>query len=422
MQIDVDTNPYLASRMYNNDVDGKIFMKINAEDSINIIGMTYGAAQSFVSRREEYFGSYGWPPSDVFDTAGKRAVNEQFDVSVTFIVERLLDLKEPDFTFEIEMWLIVTWEDEKIFAKCEQAGVGGVFDDGDPCALFWQPEFVWDNLVLIDHPEATLVPNTVQNFGLTTRVAENKTGVVEGVGSPGLKTSFGMLMFRVRGTFQAELNFRSFPYDSQELNVTIQMASDLPLRKVKLNARADPLPSKDGGGDLPLWETVCITTATGVDDKTAMASSFMAAEDDPYSVYISNTMLMSPEIISREVRKSARYFRKAMLTFDSLRSPQFFAHNDMKTNGMDEGASMVDEYQQWSTATLTIVVKRLPNFYLYNFVVVVVLLVIVSFFSFRISKSSLDGRLGLTLTVVLGLNVFQIVIIDNMPATGYLTR
>lgn len=120
-------------------------------------------------------------------------------------------------------------------------------------------------------------------------------------------------MFRVRGTFQAELNFRSFPYDSQELNVTIQMASDLPLRKVKLNARADPLPSKDGGGDLPLWETVCITTATGVDDKTAMASSFMAAEDDPYSVYISNTMLMSPEIISREVRKSARYFREAML-------------------------------------------------------------------------------------------------------------
>ena len=37
-------------------------------------------------------------------------------------------------------------------------------------------------------------------------------------------------------------------------------------------------------------------------------------------------------------------------------------------------------------------------------------------------KSSLGDRLGLTLTIVLGLNVFQIVIIDNMPATGYLTN
>ena len=73
----------------------------------------------------------------------------------------------------------------------------------------------------------------------------------------------------------------------------------------------------------------------------------------------------------------------------------------MKTAGtMDAGAEIdISEYQKWSTATLTIVVKRLPDFYVWNFIAIVVMLVIVSFFSFKISKSSLDARLGLTLTV-----------------------
>ena len=106
----------------------------------------------------------------------------------------------------------------------------------------------------------------------------------------------------------------------------------------------------------------------------------------------------------------------------------------------------MSSYQQWDTATLHITVQRIPMFYMgenaclrnvssaavsniantplvaANFVLVVVLLVLVSFFSLVLEKSALDQRLTPTLTVVLGLNVFQIVIIDNMPATGYLTN
>ena len=40
-----------------------------------------------------------------------------------------------------------------------------------------------------------------------------------------------------------------------------------------------------------------------------------------------------------------------------------------------------------------------------NFVLVIVLLVIISFFSLYLSPTALDSRLGLTLTVVLGLQV-----------------
>ena len=71
-----------------------------------------------------------------------------------------------------------------------------------------------------------------------------------------------------------------------------------------------------------------------------------------------------------------------------------------------------------STATLTIVVQRIPFFYNFNFILVLVLLVLVSFFSFLVPANSLDSRLSLTLTVVLGLNVFQIVVIDNVPAVS----
>jgi len=199
-------------------------------------------------------------------------------------------------------------------------------------------------------------------LGLSTRVAENKTGAVEGSASPGLEKSFGSTMYRIRGTFLAEYDFRTFPYDSQELNVTLQMSLDLPLRKTKIVTRAEPMPNKPGGGDLPLWETVCVTSSTGVEDKTDIANSFMIDQTDPYARYIMNTFAMSPAVQAKE----------------------FFAHNDMKTNGMDESATLMAEYHKWSTATLTIVVKRLPDFYIYNFVVIVVLLVLVSFFSFHI--------------------------------------
>jgi hypothetical protein len=96
---------------------------------------------------------------------------------------------------------------------------------------------------------------------------------------------------------------------------------------------------------------------------------------------------------------------------------ELFPYKDMLSNGSDP--AIMASYGQWSTATLTVTVVRTPDFYFWNFVMVVIMLVFVSFFSFSIPKQSLDARLGLTLTVVLGLNVFQIVIIDNVSSTPY---
>ena len=87
----------------------------------------------------------------------EKVVGDHSDVSVTFVLEKLLSLDEAAFEFELEMMVIITWEDPKIFARCKDAGVGGFATD-DPCQFFWQPSFLWPNVKLDPHPAATISP------------------------------------------------------------------------------------------------------------------------------------------------------------------------------------------------------------------------------------------------------------------------
>ena len=58
--------------------------------------------------------------------------------------------------------------------------------------------------------------------------------------------------------------------------------------------------------------------------------------------------------------------------------------------------------------TFTIKVTRNNTFYIFNYVLMVAILVGISFFTFVIDPASLDVRLTITLTVVLSINVFQV--------------
>jgi hypothetical protein len=59
--------------------------------------------------------------------------------------------------WQLEMMLILSWEDNKIFARCANAGAGG-FDPSDPCGLFWQPSLLWQNVLL--HGSHSALPPT----------------------------------------------------------------------------------------------------------------------------------------------------------------------------------------------------------------------------------------------------------------------
>ena len=123
-----------------------------------------------MKERDGWLESYQWPPSDVADSVtGKRVVKDRFNISVMFALERLLALSEADFTFQVELFVFVSWEDPRIFYRCEGASIGG-FDPSDPCGLFWQPTFSWPNLV----PEAgeeELVPSLIEDMGFRRRSA-----------------------------------------------------------------------------------------------------------------------------------------------------------------------------------------------------------------------------------------------------------
>jgi hypothetical protein len=69
-----------------------------------------------------------------------------------------------------------------------------------------------------------------------------------------------------------------------------------------------------------------------------------------------------------------------------------------------------------------IVVERLWSFYLINIVVPICMLNILSWTSFALSPSAIDVRLATTMTILLALIAFQIIINDALPKTGQLTR
>ena len=47
------------------------------------LGFTLGSSKTFVAKRTNWLGSYGWPPSDVLDYyTFKRKIGPQFNLSL----------------------------------------------------------------------------------------------------------------------------------------------------------------------------------------------------------------------------------------------------------------------------------------------------------------------------------------------------
>ena len=69
--------------------------------------------------------------------------------------------------------------------------------------------------------------------------------------------------------------------------------------------------------------------------------------------------------------------------------------------------------------TCDINVNRTTVFYMINYILVVVLLTSLSWVVFIIPRDDLSGRAGMSLTLLLALNVFQLILSELMPKTRY---
>ncbi|KAL1523958.1 hypothetical protein AB1Y20_018874 [Prymnesium parvum] len=94
---------------------------------------------------------------------------------------------------------------------------------------------------------------------------------------------------------------------------------------------------------------------------------------------------------------------------------------DARIEGGNVGSQSFPDIVYAST-TITIKITRVSIYFIYNFILIMSLLVMLALLTFLLSEENLEARLSLALTVVLGLNVYQIVVVSTMPATGYLTN
>ena len=53
---------------------------------------------------------------------------------------------------------MVSWVDDRIFKRCDAAGINGHYDEGDPCEMFWKPTLMWPNIIMKDDQDARLQP------------------------------------------------------------------------------------------------------------------------------------------------------------------------------------------------------------------------------------------------------------------------
>ena len=188
-------------------------------------------------------------------------------------------------------------------------------------------------------------------YGLKWANAKEVT-IIEDFGTwTNATTQTGFTGFTVRATFTVELKYHRFPFDQQELEMTVQAPTSLPRSMMFFTSKATLSPNLRQHN---LWSVTNVTTASGV-------KPFIDAYANGNPRY--------------EIPKSV----------------------------------------------FTIHLSRKINYYLFNYIILEIVLCILGLTSLFIPAESIDGRLGIGLTLVLAINVFQVVLVENMPTTGYLT-
>ena len=191
----------------------------------------------------------------------------------------------------------------------------------------------------------------------------------------------GMKVTVVQGTFFSPMNFRTFPRDRQEL--VVEYALNLPRTAMVLSPKAfkserlEALSvSTDGKDGLSGWRLGAVRWREG-------AAPLINFNDD----------MIKPQGPLNELKSMVK--------------------DVYGTNLQDEGLT--------SAASIIIDIERKTEFYLLNYTMLITLLTALSFSVFLLEGSAIGDRATLCVTIVLALNVYQLLLNDSMPKTDYLT-
>ena len=352
-----------------NHISGVGLRSIDAVE-MRAMGFTVGEARSFVEARDNYFvlAALLAPSQEMGSTSMDVELRPSgpTPVSVTFNLLKLNDIDQSSFAFDVEFDIMVSWEDKTIDSKCDGAGADGEsILVSDVCSSFWKPSFMWANAIgEVRH---------TQDGGLTTLPGALSTAEPEDV-APGVNHSIGVTSYRVVGKFQGlSLSYQRFPYDTQELTVMLRAPSLYPNSTVNFVGMAG-MAAAGSIAEPADWKVDSIGVTT-TQERWGLPENLQKNNNDPYLSWVRTI----------------------------------------------PGFSFESSTPSFSQLNINMKVRRLSSYMLWNFVILISLLVWLSFLTFFLARDAIDTRLSVALTVILAINVYQIVLVDMMPATGYLT-
>ena len=280
---------------------------------------------------------------------------------MAFNVKSVSVIDEVDFSFAAEVDILKHWSDSDLWGECNAAGE--LIDQG-MCAYVWRPRLLFLNARELDF-------KTSAQFLWTD-----------------VRTKTVTYQTSVKGTFTSPMSFRKFPADQQKLPITVTGANDVGGEYTfaafwwsPVSAQLDERIVKptEGKDIISGW---MLASATANEHKTiALDWNKLAGESDPMRNYMSDLV---------------RYYNESLgVTMD------------------------IDASSMTSAVTCDINVNRTTVFYMINYILVVVLLTSLSWVVFIIPRDDLAGRAGMSLTLLLALNVFQLILSELMPKTRY---
>lgn len=297
------------------------------------------------------------PPVNV----GKLEGRDNSTVSLSFNVKHVSEIDEVKFEFKATFDVIMHWTDVNVWSDCQARGAE--IDEG-ACQYVWRPKLSFPNAKELDIVEETQELWADTQFKAVT------------------------YQFEVFGLFAAPMSFRTFPADTQTLPITVAIINDDPMMAFK-HFRLDPVAAQldaritatEGGKDtISGWKVQSATAKEHAYIPTDWEK--LAGNDGPLRRYLDGMIAQ------------AAMFN---VTVDIL------------------------EESKVSAVTCEVKVERTTVFYMLNYIMVVILLTSLSWITFVMDPSELGDRCGISLTLLLALNVFQLILSELMPKTGYLT-
>lgn len=392
-------------------IDGPTMCKMTTDD-LHAAGAPIGVAHQFLTNLTTYlYGELEPPPGHVVfmsstsNTYEPAHPHRPFNVSVTLILEQLYEIDEVSFTFNIGFLLIFSWEDDRISTVCNGVGRSDSVEtpSNDYCAHYWQPTFEFSNVLQFEEGNYEVI----SDLGFHTEVGANSLRAHPDSQNMYLEHSIGYRAQRIKASFVSPMGFHYFPFDCQNLVVRIRPVQDT-------TAIYRFVPSSEISPTLRYynWELesqkatlIAGWNVTSIHHRERTAS-LQAAFGSLVSRYASSSALFNAieRIATRQEAPLSSAWEPHAGAFVRRGTP-------LEVPGLEPR----------SEAQFSIQVQRQPHSFIYNFALLVALLIFIAFSSFAFPDGDMSDRIGLTLTVFLGVIFFQILVVESLPKSRNFT-